>query len=43
MGLKQFILAIPIIIIYLMIGILDGLKRLFEAMGDKLVNLAFKR
>ena len=42
MGFKQSLLVLPILIIYLFIAIFDYLKRLFESIGEKLINIAFK-
>ena len=41
MGFKQTVLVLPIFILYLFVGIFDGLKRLFESWGEKLTKIAF--
>ena len=43
MGFRQSLLVLPILIIYLFVAIFDGLKRLFESIGEKLTDIAFKK
>jgi len=42
MGFRQTLLALPILICYLFVAIFDGLKRLFESIGEKLISVTFK-